>query len=266
MEMSQTNDGTMPFLSHLKELRDRLKYCVAAIIVGFIIGYIVYEPVTAFLLEPIIKHPDIKINFETLIGPFATKLRVSMYIGIFIAIPILFYHILGFVGPALMSKEKKVVRIALVSTTILAFLGFALCIIYVIPFMVNFMVDVQPTIVEVDDEKQIVMYIGFLDAITVIIKLLVAFMALFQLPIILEVLMAMNLVTRKFLLKNAKYIIVILFILSAFITPPDIVSQVLLSLPLILLFYLSILVAKICGFGNSVDEDDDDEEEEEAPA
>ena len=118
----------------------------------------------------------------------------------------------------------------------------------------------------VNEDKSTVMIIDFLDAVTVIIKLLVAFMALFQTPIILEVLMAMNIVTRKFLLKNAKFIIVITFILSALITPPDLVSQTLLALPLILLFYLSILVAKICGFGESDDDDDDNEDLAEATA
>ena len=61
--MSNNDDGTMPFLSHLKELRDRLKICVIAVIIGFIIGYVVYEPVTAFLLQPLYDHPHIHINF-----------------------------------------------------------------------------------------------------------------------------------------------------------------------------------------------------------
>ena len=95
----------------------------------------------------------------------------------------------------------------------------------------------------------------FMDTIGVIVKLLVAFMALFQMPIILVALMALGLIKRAFLLRNSRYVIIIIFILSAFLTPPDPISLMLLSGPLILLFFLSILVAKIFGFGKSDDEE-----------
>ena len=83
----KNDDGTMPFLSHLKELRSRLKFCVIAVVVGFIIGYIVYEPVTYYLLKPLYDNPHIQINFPVILGPFAAKLKISMYIGFFIAVP-----------------------------------------------------------------------------------------------------------------------------------------------------------------------------------
>ena len=244
---TKNDDGTMPFIEHLRELRGRLKWCVVGVIIGFCIAFSTYEYIQSYMLNAL-REEGITIKFDTVLGPFVTKLKVSLIFGIFISLPVILYHILGFITPALTPKERKVVHISLFSSTFLAIGGFLLCFIYVLPFLVRFMMGVTPEDTEFMPE--------FMDTIGVIVKLLVAFMALFQMPIILVALMALGLVKRAFLLRNTRYIIVIIFILSAFITPPDPVSLVLLSLPLILLFLLSILVAKICGFGNPDKEDE----------
>lgn len=240
-ENEQGTSDAMTFTEHLEELRKRLFRAVIAAFIGFLACYGFKEYLFDLLMTPLVEvlPPDSTMIFTSLPEAFFTYLKVAFVAGVFLASPYIFYQVWRFVGPGLYDTEKKfMIPIAFFSA--LFFISGALFGYFIVfPIGFNFfmgfatdMIQPMPTLRE---------YLSFS------IKLLFAFGLAFELPLFIFFLARMGIVNSKSLRKKRKYAILLAFVASALLTPPDIVSQVLMSGPLVILYELGILVAYLWG-------------------
>ena len=240
-------DVLKPFLDHLRELRTRLLVSVIAIGVTSVVSFIFYNQIITFLFTPfeLFERTETgEILFvNTIFEGFITKVKVALLAGAVFSMPVHFYNLVSFVFPGLTAKERKVIIFSLCASFILV--GFSAYYSYykVIPISVQFLTSSGFI------PKDVGFILNFGKNIFYIFRFLLVTLILFQLPIVLEVLLVMGLVKRKTLLRASRYIIVLIFVLSATLTPPDFISQVSLALPLIVLYFLTILIARLFRFG-----------------
>ncbi len=228
-----------PFLGHLEELRSRLVAIAIAVGVGFVISYIFSERLFEILVAPLkaVMPEDERLIFTNLPEMFFTYLKVSFITGILMASPYVFYQLWMFIAPGLYRNEKKYVIPFIISSTIL-FMGGALFGYYVVfPFGFKFFIGFTNEYVKaLPSVKQ---YFSFA------IKLLFAFGVVFELPVVIFFLSKMGVVSPAFLRKKRKYAILLTFALAAILTPPDVITQCMMALPLIVLYEIGILVSML---------------------
>lgn len=244
----------LSFTDHLEELRNRLVRSFIAIAVCSGIAYVFKEKLFDILTQPLISvmpHEG-KIIFTGLPEAFFTYLKVSLLTGCFMAMPVILFEFWMFVAPGLYKKERLLLAPAIILSTIF-FVGGALFGYFVVfPWGFEFFLGFQSeTIQALPSMKE---YLGFVS------KLIIAFGIAFELPIIITCMSAIGLVTPAFLRKNRKYALVLFFICGAILTPPDVVTQIMMALPLIFLYELSIIGAMVFG-RKPVEETEDDSEE-----
>jgi len=240
-----------PFLGHLEELRRRLIGCAIAVGIGFVICYFFSERLFQVLVEPLkaAMSEDDHLIFTGLPEMFITYLKVALVGGILLAAPFLFYEMWMFVAPGLYRHEKKLAVPFVVFSTIL-FIGGALFGYFVVfPFGFKFFIGFSNEYVKALPSVQ--QYFGFA------LKLLFAFGMVFELPVIIFFLTKLGLVTPEFLKKNRKYAILLTFIAAAILTPPDVITQLMMAGPLIALYEIGILVAR---FARKTQVEEDDEQ------
>jgi len=230
-----------PFLSHLEELRQRLIFCAIAVGVGFIISYAFSEELFKILITPLKENlpGNDRLIFTNLPEMFLTYLKTAFITGILLAAPFLFYQIWMFVAPGLYQKEKRYI-IPFVFFSTLLFVGGALFGYFVVfPFGFNFFLGyANDHIQALPSVKQ---YFSFST------RLLLAFGVVFELPVIIFFLSKMGIVTVDFLKKHRKYAILLAFAMAAILTPPDVITQCMMAGPLIVLYEIGILIARIAG-------------------
>lgn len=250
------DDDKIPFSDHLEELRKRLITCFIAVIIGFFIAYVFKEKLFDILTQPLISvmKTGNKMIFTGLPEAFFTYLKVAFVAGIGLATPVIVYQFWMFVAPGLYERERRlVIPVVLLSTAF--FVGGALFgYFYVFPFgFVYLMSFASETIQPMPSMRE---YFGFAST------MLLAFGVVFELPIVLTFMARFGLVTADYLRKNRKYAILLIFIAAAILTPgPDVVSQLLMAGPLMVLYEISIFGAKI--FGRKKSEPDQVGEEDE---
>jgi sec-independent protein translocase protein TatC len=227
---SKEKDKGMGFLEHLEELRKRIIYSIAAIIVGAIIGYIISDYVLNFIMKPVDN-----LVFLAPTEAFVTKLKVALICGIFIALPVIFYHFWRFVSPALYSHERKYIIWAVFFSSLFFFVGAGFSYFVVLPIGLRFLLSFETE--KLQATLSIANYISF------IIKLLLAFGIIFQLPVVSFFLTKMKILKPRVLRKGRRVAIVLIFIAAALLTPPDVFTQLLMAGPLIVLFEISIWVS-----------------------
>ena len=247
--MVANDDDKLPFTVHLEELRSRLIICFIAIAVGFVASYFFKEQLFEILMRPlkeVMKTGD-KVIFTGLPEAFFTYLKVSLLSGLMIAIPVILYEFWMFVAPGLYAKEKRLVMPIVILSSFF-FLGGALFGYFVVfPYGFEFFLGFSnETIQALPSMRE---YLGFSS------KLLIAFGLAFELPLVLTLMARIGLVSVGFLKKNRKYAILIFFAGAAMLTPPDVVTQIMLGVPLMALYELSILGAKIFGKKPRMEED-----------
>lgn len=236
--MAANDQAEMPFLAHVAELRRRLIGSLWAVAAGFAVAFATYDYYLPYLLAPLGEVAALR-----LLQLFLLKLKLSLYGGLLLSLPVHLYHGVAFVRPALRPRERRLLAGALTASFALALAGAILAYCYVFPWAVRFLRSegLNPAHVQV--------IVDIENAILLELQVVLAFVLVFQLPLALEAVLALGLVTRRQLLGWSRYVIVLIFVVAAVVTPPDIVSQICLAVPLIVLFFLSILVAKILGFG-----------------
>ncbi|MCK4575828.1 twin-arginine translocase subunit TatC [candidate division WOR-3 bacterium] len=227
----------MGLLDHLEELRKRILYSIVAVIVCAIIGYVVSEYVIAFITQPVEN-----LVFLAPTEAFVTKLKVSLICGLFMALPVIFYHFWRFVKPALYLHERKYLMLAVFFSTFFFFSGVVFAFIVVIPVGLRFLLSFET------DKLQATLSIS--NYITFITKILLAFGIIFQLPVVSFFLTKMRILKPQFLRKSRRVAIVLIFIAAALLTPPDIFTQLLMAGPLIILFEISIWVSVFASRSN----------------
>ncbi|MEE9420263.1 MAG: twin-arginine translocase subunit TatC [Desulfatiglandaceae bacterium] len=232
-----SSDEKQPFMSHLEELRKRLIVCAITVGVGFVIAYIFSEHLFQLLILPLkeVMPEGGQLIFTNLPEMFFAYLKVAFIAGILASAPLIFYQIWLFVAPGLYKKEKKYLIPFVVSSTFL-FVGGALFGYFVVfPFGFKFFIGFANEYVKaLPSVKQ---YLSFS------IKLLFAFGVVFELPVVIFFLAKIGVVTPKLLRKKRKYAILLTFALAAILTPPDVITQCMMAVPLIVLYEIGILVA-----------------------
>jgi len=234
-----TEEKKMPVTEHLEELRSRLIKIVTAILVGTIVAYLFRHQVLEFLQVPIKKVlKDNPLRFFSLMEPFIVHIKVSVYTGIFISIPIILYQLWMFVSPGLLEKEKKYILPFIFMGSLFFLFGASLCYYIILPygtqFFINFDTTLQSTI-------NIANYISFCT------RLILAFGIVFQLPLVLLLLSKIGLISSKTLSAYRKYAYLLFFIVAAILTPPDPLTQTLMAVPLVIMYELSVFLTRLFG-------------------
>ncbi|MFO8091343.1 MAG: twin-arginine translocase subunit TatC [Desulfatiglandaceae bacterium] len=246
------NENKLPFLGHLEELRSRLVASAIAVGIGFAICYIFAEQLFLILASPltnVMPEGDFLI-FTSLPEMFFTYLKVSFVSGFLLASPVVFYEMWMFIAPGLYRNEKKLV-IPFVTISTLLFVGGSLFAYFIVfPFGFKFFLGFSSDFVKAfPSVKQ---YFSFS------IKLLFAFGLVFEMPVVIFFLTKMGLVTTAFLKKNRKYALLLIFVVSAILTPPDVITQCMMAVPLLTLYEVGILVSRFARRAKT-DEDEDEE-------
>ena len=249
-------DDKIPFTSHLEELRKRLIACVISVVIGFIISYFFSEQLFDILVKPLQKElpPDSLLIFTGLPEAFFVYLKISLFAGIFLSCPVILWEIWGFVAPGLYDHEKKYIYPFVIFSSILFIIGLLFCYFIVFPFAFKFFMGYSSDIIRA--LPSIKEYLSFA------LKLLLAFGIIFELPVFVLFLAKMGIVNEKMLRNQRKFAILGIFVVAAVLTPPDVVSQVLMAVPLILLYEISIYVAKIFGKKSDAKKSEEEEKEE----
>ncbi len=229
----------MPFVQHLVELRGRLLKIILA--VGLILLVLIpfANPLFTFLAEPLLRFLPETASMIAIdvISPFFTPFKLVIMLSIFLAVPAILYHIWAFVAPGLYENEKALVLPLLVSSTFLFYLGMAFAYYVVFPIMFNFMASTAPEGVKMMPDIS-----RYLD---LILKLFFAFGVAFQVPVVTIVLVSMDMISTESLTEKRPYIIVMAFTIGMLMTPPDVISQTLLAVPMWLLFELGLFIARL---------------------
>jgi sec-independent protein translocase protein TatC len=235
-------EGTeAPFVSHLIELRDRLVRALIAVVVAFAALALWPGPAGLYdlLAAPLVAHlpKGATLIATNVISPILVPLKITLAAAFMLALPVVLYQVWAFVAPGLYSHEKKLVLPLVVSSTILFVAGVAFCYFLVIPGMSQFIQAFAPaSITAAPDIEQ---YFGF------VLTLFLVFGIAFEVPIAVIVLARIGLVTIEQLRKFRGYFIVGAFIVAAVVTPPDVISQLALAIPMCVLYEIGIIAAQL---------------------
>ena len=247
--MSDQQDIAMQTLTqHVTELRKRIMWCFLAMIAGTAICYIFREPIYGFLVQPLADAMGDggtnRLIYTGLTEAFFMYLKVAFFAGCFLTFPVILSQIWMFVAPGLYKNEKKVFLPYLVVTPVLFFLGGALVYYLIIPMAWQFFLGFQSSGTETVLPIQLEARVG--EYLDLVMTLIFAFGLCFQLPVLLTLLAQAGIVTANNLRNFRKYAVVAIFTVAAIITPPDVISQIGLAIPICLLYELSIyLVSRI---------------------
>ncbi len=228
----------MPFTSHLAELRSRLIKSVLALAVAFVACYAVVDDIFAVLAAPLRR---LHIRGLMLIGTavteaFFTKMKVSFAAAVILASPVLLWQLWQFIAPGLYEHEKRYTRSFVSFGSLFFIAGAAFCYLVVIQEGLGFLlaryeaIDIQP-----------LLQVG--DYLSLVSRLVLAFGAMFELPVLAFFLARVGIIDHRFLIRHSRYAIIVIALFAAVLTPPDLISQVLLMVPLIFLYAISIAVA-----------------------
>ncbi len=240
----------MPLLDHIRELRVRLIISAAAGAAGAVVAYIFYTPIITFLVKPVSALStglNKDLHILSMFEPFMIKVRLSIICGVIVSSPLHLINITGFVFPGLTPKEKRVLCIFIFFSFLLVVSSVWMAYFQILPLTIRFLTDASfiPDLPAV----KLKLFLNFERTIQYILQFVFASVILFQAPLVLEILMILNLVSRQTLLRLGRYVVVLIFMVSAILTPPDVISQVAVALPLSALYFAAVLTAYVFRFG-----------------
>jgi sec-independent protein translocase protein TatC len=238
-----------PLISHLIELRDRLKWAVLFFFMSFCLCYYFATDIYYFLVNPLyeiylekgIENP--RMIYTALTEAFFTFLKVAFYGALFISFPIIALQIYKFAAPGLYKDEKKAFLPFLIATPVLFALGASLVYYLIFPLAWRFFLGFQT--VAMDSGMAIELEAKVNEYLSLVLKLMFAFGLAFQIPVAITLLSRAGIVHSDDLKKRRKYAVVIAFLVAAILTPPDLISQIGLGIPIIILFEISIILTKL---------------------
>ncbi|WP_172963461.1 twin-arginine translocase subunit TatC [Thalassospira marina] len=262
----QLQDQQMPIMEHLIELRNRLTWSVLALFVTFGVCYYFVEDIYGFLVRPLAEAmgpgSDRRMIYTALTEVFFTYVKVSFFAACFVSTPVVLGQIWAFVAPGLYKNERKAFYPFLFATPILFLMGGAMVYYFIMPLAWKFFLSFETAGSQTGLAIQLEAKVG--EYLSLVMKLIFAFGLSFQLPVLLTLMARAGLVTSQGLAKKRKYAVVITFIVAAVMTPPDLISQIGLAVPIMLLYEISIIMARISErkrAASMADEDDDLEDQ-----
>ena len=255
--MSAKNDqANMSLVGHLREIRNRIALSVTALVVAFIACFAIIKPLANAMLQM-----GLDAGFQYVyLSPselLTSYFKLALVLAIVVISPLLVFEIWGFVAPALTRKEKRAIKPALLGGFFFFCLGALFSYMIALPFMIQFLVNFS-TSDFISSAISVASYLDFM------IGMLLTFGVVFEEPMLAFVLTKLGILTPDILRKVRRYAIPVIFVIAAIITPPDIVSQFMVAVPMIGLYELSILISSVIykKKQNEDDEDDDEDDEE----
>ena len=247
-------DQEQPFISHLVELRTRILLMLAGVLIIFLVLAPFANTIYTLVASPLLAHlPDSSSMIAIdVISPFLTPLKLSLVLAIFVSIPWILYQVWAFVAPGLYRSEKRLAMPLLVSSTALFYGGMAFAYFVILPIFFGFITGTAPDGVEVMTD--INRYLNF------ILTLFFAFGIAFEVPVATIILTMIGVTTPDALAAKRPYIIVGAFVIGMFLTPPDVISQTLLALPMWILFEIGVFLSRLMLRRRKAFEDDLNEE------
>ena len=238
--MKDLDDSKAPLLDHLIELRSRLLKCVVALVLGFALCFYFSDTLFAILVHPLkdaFGPAGGKLVYTKLYEAFFVQVKVALFGSFFLSFPIIANQLWAFVAPGLYAKEKKALLPFLLATPVLFVAGASLAYFVVMPTAFHFFLQYQGTSsgLQVEALPSADAYLGL------VMQFILAFGICFLLPVLLMLLNHAGLVTRTQLVGLRRYMIVVAFVVAAVLTPPDVVSQLMLAVPLVLLYELALI-------------------------
>lgn len=251
---SASEEGSGNFVSHLVELRDRVIRMIIAILAIFLCLFYWANDIYTYFATPLTSHmPEgstmIAIDVAS---PFLTPFKLVLMLSIFLAMPVILYQFWAFIAPGLYKTEKRIARPLLISSIVLFYAGIAFAFYVVFPLVFDFFTSIGPEMISISTD--IGRYLDF------VLSLFFGFGLAFEVPIATIILVAVGVTTPKKLGQIRPYVIVGAFIIGMFLTPPDVISQVLLAVPIWVLFEVGLIIATIMFKELKIDSTNDEEE------
>ncbi len=225
----------MSFLDHLEELRRRLLWCIVTLLVTTVAGFVITQQggVIHFLTRPVLPYlASEKLTFLSPTEPIIITFKVAFFVGLIIALPVLFYHFWAFLAPGLLQNEKRVLFPAIFFSVLLFCVGVGMAFFLVLPYGLKFLLSFQA--------ESLIPMITIREYLKFATNMGLVFGTIFELPLVIVVLTKIGVVTPMMLRTRRRYAIVVILILSAVLTPADVLTMMMMCLPLILLFEVSI--------------------------
>ena len=236
----------MTFFEHANILRKHLWFSVIIIIIGFTVSLVFYDHLITILITPLKSAStdfDSRLYLTTVYEGLMARIRISLTAGIFLTLPVHIINFMIFLFPALTVKEKKTAASVIASGFILTLVSLIYSFRYLVPFSIAYMTG-SGMVTEGTS-----FLLGFTGNIFYLIQFITAVVVIFQIPLIVFLLISLKIISVKSAFTSGRYMILSAFVLSAVLTPPDYVSQIMTAVPLIFLYYLSLLIAKLLHLG-----------------
>lgn len=238
-EEAEEHDPTeMPFLDHLEEFRWALLKSIFTIVIGMLLSWFMAEKFITTITR-LAEGAELNLVYIKILGPIMLRLQTALFMGLVISIPFIFYFMWSFVSPGLYKREKKWILPGVIGATVCFFIGASIAYFIIIPFILKF--------IKVLMVKGLLGMFEVNDFILWMLKFTVLFGVLFEMPMVSYYLAKIGILKYYWMTKYRKYAIVIIFIAGAILTPPDPLSQIMMAIPLIMLYEISIQVARVAG-------------------
>ncbi|GEK08108.1 twin-arginine translocase subunit TatC [Pseudoalteromonas sp. McH1-7] len=233
-----TESAQSGFIAHLVELRNRLMKALMSVFIIFVALVYFANDIYAFVAAPLVESlPSNTTMIATdVTAPFFAPFKLTLFVSLFAAVPFILHQIWGFIAPGLYQHEKRMLIPILLSSVLLFYGGIAFCYFVVMPIILGFFTSVGPEMMTLSPD--ISSYLGF------ILKLFFAFGIAFEIPVAIMLICWSGMTTTASLKAKRPYVVVGAFVIAMFLTPPDVLSQTLLALPMLLLFEVGLILAR----------------------
>ncbi|MBN2041579.1 MAG: twin-arginine translocase subunit TatC [Spirochaetes bacterium] len=229
-------DVPMSIVGHLNELRSRLIVSLATIVVVMLASFFLSEYILNFLNRPYLE-TGLKLNVFNLTEGFILRVKASLITGIIIALPVIVYEIWKYILPAVETRDRKFIKLSVIAAVFLLYSGIFFTFFFILPFAIKMLMSFTPA--------DMTSTVGASKYLSFVLLFCLAMGVMFELPIIIMILTRIGLITPQLLISKRKYALVLIWIVAAIITPPDVLTQTMLAIPVMLLYEISIIISKI---------------------